>query len=78
MPSEEEIFDLTSLVKYLNERADDPFYRPIIDLISVHNASIGGCSCNRDLRIQNASNYFETKVLNADKYFLEEFKKILT
>ena len=61
MPSEEEIFDLTSLVKYLNERADDPFYRPIIDLISVHNASIGGCSCNRDLRIQNASNYFETK-----------------
>jgi hypothetical protein len=72
-----EFFDLASLSKYLNERPDDSFYKPIIDLIGVYDGTIGGCSCNRNVRILNADNYFKAKILNLDKTFLEDFRKVL-
>jgi hypothetical protein len=73
----EQIFDLNSLSKYLNERIDDSFYQPIIDLISINDGTIGGCTCNRNVRILNANNYFKAKILNTDKTFLEDFRKLL-
>lgn len=72
------IFNLESLVLFLNEEKDNNFYNPILDLIDLYNGTIGGCTCSKKARILNADHYFQIKITNLNIEFLNEFKNKLS
>lgn len=70
-------YNLRELCGLIKQNEDNVMFKKWIDLLKIYETTLGGCSCNRKSRLENAEFYYETKMINLDKKDLEELKDFL-
>jgi hypothetical protein len=67
-------FNLQDFCSLISRNKDDDNFHYWLDLINIYSSTMGGCSCNRNQRLENANVYYKSKMINAAQIKLEQLK----
>jgi hypothetical protein len=69
---------IKDFVDFLSKNIANPKLSDLISIIDYYNGSLGGCSCNRNKRVQTLIDIFNYKILNLNSDSSQEIKTLTT